>query len=278
VRADPAFLLHGDSEQLGGGTMLFDTHTHINDEAFDADFPDMLNRAEEAGVTQMVVVGVDRPTIERVFPIIDQHKYIYGAIGWNPEDAIDMTEDDFQLIQRNLTHPGIVALGEIGLDYHWDKSPKSVQHEVFRRQIRLAKKAGLPLIIHNREATEDTWRILKEEHAESIGGVMHCYSDNWDWAQKFIDLNFYISFGGPVTFKNAQLQRDTAAMVPLDRLLIETDCPFLSPQPFRGKRNEPARVRLVAEKVAELKGLSLEEMAKITTENARRCFRIHENG
>ncbi|MCQ2011224.1 TatD family hydrolase [Sporolactobacillus sp. STSJ-5] len=258
--------------------MLFDTHTHINDEAFDADFPDMLNRAEEAGVTQMVVVGVDRPTIERVFPIIDQHKYIYGAIGWNPEDAIDMTEDDFQLIQRNLTHPGIVALGEIGLDYHWDKSPKSVQHEVFRRQIRLAKKAGLPLIIHNREATEDTWRILKEEHAESIGGVMHCYSDDWDWAQKFIDLNFYISFGGPVTFKNAQLQRDTATMVPLDRLLIETDCPFLSPQPFRGKRNEPARVRLVAEKVAELKGLSLEEMAKITTENARRCFRIHENG
>ncbi|MCO7127719.1 TatD family hydrolase [Sporolactobacillus shoreicorticis] len=258
--------------------MLFDTHTHINDEAFDTDFSEVLSRAEETDVRRMVVVGVDRVSIARVFPIIDQHKYIYGAIGWNPEDAIDMTEDDFQLIKRELSHPGIVALGEIGLDYHWDKSPKPVQHEVFRRQIRLAKEADLPLVIHNREATEDTWRILKEEHAESIGGVMHCYSDNWKWAQKFIDLNFYISFGGPITFKNAQLQRDTAAQVPLDRLLVETDCPFLSPHPFRGKRNEPARVRLVAEKIAELKGLSLEEAARVTTENARRCFRIHENG
>ncbi|SFG77131.1 TatD family hydrolase [Sporolactobacillus nakayamae] len=254
--------------------MLFDTHTHINDEVFDKDFPDVLNRAKEVGVDQMVVVGVDRPTIERVFPIIDQHKHIYGAIGWNPEDAIDMTEDDFQMIKHELGHPGIVALGEIGLDYHWDKSPKSVQHDVFRRQIRLAKEAGLPLIIHNREATEDVARILREEHAETIGGVMHCYSDNWEWAQKFIDLNFYISFGGPLTFKNAQLQRETAAEVPLDRLLIETDCPFLSPHPFRGKRNEPARVHLVAEKLAELKNMSFEEIAKVTTENAMRCFHI----
>lgn len=254
--------------------MLFDTHTHINDEAFDEDFHDVLTRAEEAGVGRMIVVGVDRSTIKRVFPIIDRHKYIYGAIGWNPEDAIDMTEADFQMIKQELSHPGIVALGEIGLDYHWDKSPKKVQHDVFRRQIRLAKEAGLPLIIHNREATEDVVRILREEHAETVGGVMHCYSDNWEWAQQFIDLNFFISFGGPLTFKNAQLQRETAAQVPLDRLLIETDCPFLSPHPFRGKRNEPARVRLVAEKLAEIKGMPLDAIEKITTENALSCFRI----
>ncbi|BBN97347.1 TatD family hydrolase [Sporolactobacillus terrae] len=257
--------------------MLFDTHTHINDESFDADFSEVLARAQQAEVGRMIVVGVDRPTIERVFPIIDQHKFIYGAIGWNPEDAIDMTDADFAMIKRGLTHPGIVALGEIGLDYHWDKSPKSVQHDVFRRQIRLAKDAGLPLIIHSREATEDVARILSEEHAETIGGVMHCYSDDWTWAERFIDLNFYISFGGPVTFKNAQLQRETATKVPIERLLIETDCPFLSPHPFRGKRNEPARVRLVAEKIAELKGLSLEEVAEQTTQNALRCFRIDES-
>ncbi|MCL1632455.1 TatD family hydrolase [Sporolactobacillus sp. CPB3-1] len=258
--------------------MLFDSHTHINDEAFDTDFSEVLHRAEAAGVRQMIVVGVDRSTIERVFPIIDQHQHIYGAIGWNPEDAVDMTEDDFRFIKQNLSHPGIVALGEIGLDYHWDKSPYSVQHTVFRRQIQLAKEAGLPLVVHNREATEDMFRILKEEHAETVGGVMHCYSDDWMWAQRFIELNFYISFGGPVTFKNAALQRETVVQVPLDRLIIETDCPFLSPHPFRGKRNEPARVRLVAEKIAELKGLSFEEVAQATTENAQRCFHIHEHG
>jgi hydrolase, TatD family len=254
--------------------MLFDTHTHINDPAFDDDFDDVLRRAEEAGVGQMVVIGVDRPSMERVFPIIDSHAAIYGAIGWNPEDAIDMAEEDFTWIKAHLHHRKIVALGEIGLDYHWDKSPKSVQHDIFRRQIRLAKSAGLPLIIHNREATADTERILREEHAETVGGVMHCYSDNWAWAQKFIDLNFYISFGGTLTFKNARLQRDTAAAVPLNRLLIETDCPYLTPVPYRGRRNEPARVLLVAEKLAAVKGLSVKELADMTTANARRCFRL----
>ncbi|GGL64029.1 TatD family hydrolase [Sporolactobacillus putidus] len=254
--------------------MLFDTHTHINDEAFDGDFSEVLQRAKEAGVDRMVVVGCDRPLIEKVFPIIDQYDSIYGAIGWNPEDAVDMTEEDFGLIAENLDHPGVVALGEIGLDYHWDKSPKTVQHDVFRRQIRLAVQKQLPLIIHNREATEDTERILREEHADRVGGVMHCYSDDWSWARKFIELNFYISFGGPLTFKNARIQRETAAMVPLDRLLIETDCPYLSPHPFRGKRNEPARVMLVAEKLAEIKGVSLDEIARVTSENAERCFHI----
>lgn len=254
--------------------MLFDTHTHINDEVFDEDFSDVLQRARDSDVGRMIVVGVDRSSMERVFPIIDRYESAYGAIGWNPEDAVDMTDEDFEWIRSNLKHPKIVALGEIGLDYHWDKSPKPVQHAVFRRQIRAAKEAGLPIIIHNREAVEDTERILREEHAEAVGGVMHCYSDDWIWAQKFINLNFCISFGGTLTFKNAQLQRETAAQVPLDRLLIETDCPYLSPHPFRGKRNEPARVRLVAEKLAEIKRLPIEDIEQITTKNANRCFHI----
>lgn len=255
--------------------MLFDSHTHINDEAFDEDFSQVLDRAKQAGVGKMLVIGVDRSSMEKVFPIIDREPNIYGAIGWNPEDAVDMTEEDFAWIQSNLSHSKIVALGEIGLDYHWDKSPKSVQHDVFRRQIRLAKQAGLPLIIHNREATADTERMLREEGAAEIGGVMHCYSDTAEWAEKFIDLNFYISFGGPVTFKNARIQQEAAAAVPLERLLIETDCPFLSPQPYRGKRNEPARVRLVAEKIAELRGVSPDLIEQATTENAIRLFHIN---
>ncbi|WP_353948769.1 TatD family hydrolase [Sporolactobacillus sp. Y61] len=257
--------------------MLFDSHTHINDDAFKEDLDPVLERAHAAGVSRMMVIGVDRPSMERVFPIIDAYPSIYGAIGWNPEDAVDMTDDDLNWIKGKLVHRKIVALGEIGLDYHWDKSPKKVQHTVFRRQIRVAKEAGLPLIIHNREATEDTWRILKEEHAETTGGVMHCYSDNLEWAEKFIELNFYISFGGPLTFKNGALQRETAARVPLDHLMIETDCPYLSPHPFRGKRNEPARVWLVAEKLAEIRGLSLSEIAQITTGNAEKCFHIPQS-
>lgn len=254
--------------------MLFDTHTHINAEEFKDDLEDVMDRAKHAGIEAMVVVGFDRPSMEGVRPLIERYDQVYGAVGWNPVDAVDMTDKDLERIEELLNHPKMVALGEIGLDYHWDKSPKQVQKDVLKRQIHLARKLGLPIIIHNREATEDTIAVLREEHAEEVGGVMHCYSDNWAWARKCIALNFYISFGGPLTFKNAPLVRETAAQVPLDRLLIETDCPYLSPHPFRGKRNEPARVKLVAEKLAEVKGLSYDEIARITFENAKRCFHI----
>jgi TatD DNase family protein len=254
--------------------MLFDTHTHINDDAFADDLAECLRRAEAVGVGRMIVIGIDRPSMERVLSIIERYPSVYGAIGWNPEDAAKMTENDFKWIVAHLNHTKIVALGEIGLDYHWDASAKAVQHDIFRRQIRAAVAAGLPLIIHCRDAVEDTERILREEHADAVGGAMHCYTGNLDWAKKFIDLNFYISFGGILTFKNAQQVRRTAAGVPAERLLIETDCPYLSPQPFRGKRNEPARVRLVAEKLAEIRGLSVAAIEKMTTDNADRCFHI----
>ncbi|MFT8872666.1 MAG: TatD family hydrolase [Sporolactobacillus sp.] len=256
--------------------MLFDSHTHINDEAYDSDFEAMMERADKAGVKAMIVIGVDRPSIDRVFPIIKRYPNVYGAVGWNPEDAIDMTEADFLSICERLSHPKIVALGEIGLDYHWAKSAKDVQQTVFRRQIRAARAANLPLIIHSREATADTARILREEGADAIGGVMHCYSDTAAWAQVFIDLNFYISFGGIITFKNAEVNRAVAAQIPLERLLIETDCPFLSPHPFRGKRNEPAYVRLVAEKLASIKHVTPDHVAQVTANNARRLFRLEQ--
>ena len=173
-----------------------------------------------------------------------------------------------------LQHEKVVALGEMGLDYHWDKSPKDIQKEVFRKQIRLAKKVKLPIIIHNREATADIIEILKEEKAEEVGGIMHCFSGSPEIALECIKMNFYISLGGPVTFKNAKQPKKVAELVPLDRLLIETDCPYLTPHPYRGKRNEPAYVKLVAQEIAEIKGKTLEEIGAITTENAKKLFGI----
>jgi TatD DNase family protein len=254
--------------------MLFDTHTHINAEQFDEDRKEVIQRAIDAGVTNMVVVGFDRPTIEKAMEIIDQYDHIFASIGWHPVDAIDMTDEDLVWIEELTQHPKVVALGEMGLDYYWDKSPHDVQKDVFRKQIALAKRLKLPIIIHNREATEDIVQILEEEKASEVGGIMHCFSADWETAKRCLDMNFYISFGGPVTFKNAKLPKEVAEKVPLDRLLIETDCPFLSPHPYRGKRNEPARVALVAEQIAELKNLSYEELSELTTNNAKRIFNL----
>jgi TatD DNase family protein len=255
--------------------MLFDTHVHLNAEQFNEDLEEVISRAKEAGVGKMVVVGFDRPTIERAMELVEHYDFLYASVGWHPVDAIDMTEEDLAWIEELSSHPKVVALGEMGLDYHWDKSPKDVQKEVFRKQIHLAKKVKLPIIIHNREATQDIVDILREEGAEEVGGIMHCFSGSPEIAQECVDMNFYISLGGPVTFKNAKKPKEVAQEIPLDRLLIETDCPYLAPHPNRGKRNEPAYVKLVAEQIAELKGISLEEVEKITTENANKLFNIN---
>lgn len=254
--------------------MLFDTHVHLNADQFMYDRDEVIERAKEAGVTEMVVVGFDRKTIPLAIEIAEEYPFIYAAVGWHPVDAIDMTDEDLAWIEELASHEKVVALGEMGLDYHWDKSPHDVQQEVFRKQIRLAKKLKMPIIIHNREATEDIIKILKEEDAAEVGGIMHCFNDQASYAHECLDLNFHISLGGPVTFKNATDPKIVAEQVPLDKLLIETDCPFLAPHPNRGKRNEPAYVKLVAEKIAEIKEMSLEEIGEATRTNAKRLFGI----
>ncbi|MBB6177755.1 TatD DNase family protein [Anoxybacillus tengchongensis] len=254
--------------------MLFDTHAHLNATQFNEDVEQVIERARAEGVSHIVVVGFDRPTIQRAIKLAEQYSFIYAAVGWHPVDAIHMTDEDLTMIERLASHPKVVALGEMGLDYYWDQSPKEVQKEVFRKQIRLAKKVKLPIIIHNRDATADIVHILQEEHAEEVGGVMHCFSGSIEVARQCIDMNFYISFGGPVTFKNAKKPKEVAKEIPLNRLLIETDCPYLTPHPFRGKRNEPSYVKYVAEAIAELKGLSFEEVAQKTSDNAKRLFGI----
>ncbi|EIT84198.1 Mg-dependent DNAse [Fictibacillus macauensis ZFHKF-1] len=251
---------------------MFDTHTHLNAEQFQEDVEAVIQRAQDEGVTHMVVVGFDRPTITGAMKLADTYDFIYAAVGWHPVDAIDMTEEDLQWIEDLAAHPKVVAIGEMGLDYHWDKSPHDVQKRVFRQQIQLAKRVKLPIIIHNREATQDVVDILRSEGAAEVGGIMHCYSGSVEVAQECLDMNFYISLGGPVTFKNAKKPKEVAKEVPLDRLLIETDCPYLAPHPLRGKRNEPAYVKYVAETVAELREMPLEELIEHTTANAKRLF------
>jgi TatD DNase family protein len=254
--------------------LLFDTHAHINAIQFDEDREQVIQRAIDEGVKNIVVVGFDNETIDGAMKLAEAYDFIYAAVGWHPVDAIDMTDKDLERIEQLAKHPKVVAIGEMGLDYHWDKSPKEVQQEVFRRQIQLAKKVKLPIIIHNRDATADVVAILKEENAEEVGGIMHCYSGSLETAKQCINMNFFISFGGPVTFKNAKQPKEVAREIPLDKLLIETDCPYLSPHPLRGKRNEPSYVKYIAQQIAELREISVESLAEHTTKNAKQLFNI----
>ncbi|QUW20674.1 TatD family hydrolase [Sporosarcina sp. Marseille-Q4063] len=256
--------------------MYIDTHVHLNADQYDEDVDEVITRALDAGVTKMVVIGFDRKTINRAMELAERYPFIYAVVGWHPVDAIDCTEEDLEWIESLAAHPKVVGIGETGLDYHWDKSPKDVQQEVFRKQIQLAKKVNLPIIIHNRDATADVVRILKEEKAETTGGIMHCFGGSVETAKECIAMNFMISLGGPVTFKNAKTPKEVATEIPLDKLLIETDAPYLTPHPYRGKRNEPVYVKLVAEEIANLKGLPVEAIAKATTENALKTFNINE--
>lgn len=254
--------------------MLIDTHVHLNADQYDEDLEEVMDRAREAGIKKMVVVGFDRKTIERTVDLIEKYENVYGVIGWHPVDAVDCTEEDLDWIESLSTHEKIVGIGETGLDYHWDKSPHDVQKEIFKKQIALAKRVKLPIIIHNRKATEDCIEILKSESAHEIGGIMHAFSGDESDADTIVDMNFYVSLGGPVTFKNAQEPKDIAVHVPIEKLLVETDAPYLAPHPYRGKRNEPAYVKLVAEKIAELRGMTYEDLAVQTTKNAEAFFGI----
>lgn len=254
--------------------MLIDTHAHVNVDAFDEDRHEVLQRARESGVEYLINIGFNEHTIPSSLALAEQYDWIYSSVGWHPQDAGSFNDKVQESLREWTKHEKVCAIGEIGLDYYWDKSNHEIQKQVFRRQLRLAHECQLPVIIHNRDAHEDTLSILQEENAQDIGGVMHCYSGSWEMASKCLELGFYISFGGPVTFKNAKQPKSVLQQVPLDRLLIETDSPYLTPHPHRGKRNEPAYVRLVAEAAAELKGISLEALLEATGNNARKLFKI----
>ncbi|WP_211652804.1 TatD family hydrolase [Planococcus alpniumensis] len=254
--------------------MFIDTHVHLNADQYDEDLKEVIDRALNSKVEKMVVIGFDRKTIKRAIELAEQYDFIYAVVGWHPVDAIDCTDEDLEWIEQLAAHEKVVGIGETGLDYHWDKSPRDIQQQVFRKQIQLAKRVNLPIIIHNREATEDVLTILREEDAQQVGGVMHCFGGSVETAQESIKMNFMISLGGPVTFKNAKKPKEVAAEIPLEYLMIETDAPYLAPHPYRGKRNEPSYVPLVAEEIARLKELPVETVAEATTENAKRFYKL----
>lgn len=255
--------------------MLFDTHAHLNDDAFKEDLEETILRAKENGVKLINLVGFDDKSIKRALEISEQYDDIYLTVGWHPVEAIDFNEEKYNMIKEiALNNPKVVAIGEIGLDYHWDKSPKDVQKEVFKKQIQLAKEVNKPIVIHCRDAMGDVLEILKEEKAKEVGGIMHCFTGSVESMKLALKENFYISLGGPVTYKNAKHPKEVAKECPIDRLLIETDCPYLPPVPYRGKRNEVGYVKYVAQEIADLRETNYDSIAQATYENACRLFKI----
>ncbi|HWT03453.1 MAG TPA: TatD family hydrolase [Pyrinomonadaceae bacterium] len=257
--------------------MFVDSHAHIDGEEYDADRDEVVARAREAGLRAILNVGTGDPhsgSLERAVEVAEKYEGVYAAVGVHPHDAKLYDNDAERRILRLVEESRrVVAWGEIGLDYHYDHSPREVQREVFAMQLRLAREAGLPVVIHSRAADEDTVNVLREEWAGSPrGGVMHCFGGGLRMLGQVLELGFVISFAGNVTFKKAEDLREAARRVPLDRLFVETDCPYLTPVPFRGRRNEPARVVEVARCLAELHGTTVEEMGRLTSDNFARFF------
>jgi len=255
--------------------LLFtDSHAHLDDRKFDGDRHEMLMRAREKGVSCIINVGYDILSSQRSLSLADKYDFIYAGVGIHPHDAEEEGHKGLENLWKLVKGSKVVAVGEMGLDYYRDLSPREIQQDMFRQQISIAREVGKPIIVHDRDAHGDVMKILREENAAVAGGVLHCFSGSLEMARECLKMGFYISIAGPVTFNNAGKLREIAVEVPLDRLLIETDAPYLTPEPHRGKRNESAYVVHVGERIAELRGIPVCELAEATSKNARNLFGI----
>ena len=255
--------------------MLIDSHVHLDDPRFDPDRERLIGALRDNNVELVINIGADEKSSQASIDLADKYDNVYAVVGVHPHSAKDLEEDGLLNIRRMAEHDKVVAIGEIGLDYYYDNSPREVQRKWFKEQIELARELNKPIVIHSRDADKDTFDLVKEGVEKGgLSGVMHCFSGSVEVAIEYLKLGFYISLGGPVTFKNARVPKEVAKVVPLDRLLLETDCPYLSPEPYKGKRNEPMFVSYVAKEIAALRGLSFEEVASATSENAKRLFGI----
>ena len=254
--------------------MLFDTHAHLNDEAFDADRADLLETFKDAGVGLVLNAGCSLESSYASIELAEQYPWIYASVGTHPDTADEVNEELLETYRRMCQNPKVKAIGEIGLDYHYETIPREVQQQAFRMQMGLAEELDMPVIVHERDAHEDGMAIVKE--FSKVKGVFHCYSGSAEMARQLVDMGWYIGFTGVLTFKNARKAVETAATIPLERIVLETDCPYMAPEPYRGRRNHSGYLPKMAEKLAQIRGLSVEEVIRITTENAKRLYRIEE--
>lgn len=251
---------------------FIDSHAHLDDERFDQDREELIESLYENGIEAVLNPGADLSSSKAAVLLSDKYPFIYAAVGCHPHDSKFMNDDAMNIFRELAKNKKVIGIGEIGLDYYYDNSDRDTQRTWFREQIRLAKELDLPYIVHDRDAHEDVFKIMKEEHYSGTRGILHCYSSSVEMAREFVKLGFYISIGGPVTFKKARTPKQVAKEIPLDKLLVETDCPYLTPEPFRGKRNEPKYVKYVAEEIAAIKEVSIDVIAEKTKENFRKLF------
>ena len=257
--------------------MLVDTHCHLDFDDFTVDQSQILTRAKQAGVEQIITIGIDLPSSRGAVDLAKSNRDVYATVGIHPHSAGPLSEKDIERLATLGRESEVVAYGEIGLDFYRNYQPRSIQVSCLREQLEIARKLTLPLVIHNREAHEDLLKILREHRAWEMGGTMHCFSGDWSFARKCLDIGFCLSIAGPVTFAKSETLQDVARRCPLDRLLLETDAPFLAPVPKRGKRNEPAFLIHTAEKIASLRRISVVEVARHTSTNARRLFNLPDS-
>lgn len=254
--------------------MLVDSHAHLDDVAYDEDRDEVISRALNNGISKIINIGADIKSSAKAIELSQNYDQIYAAVGIHPQDVANAKTKDYDQLAEWLKLPKVVAMGEIGLDYYYDDgAPRDLQRKIFIEQIDVARQMNKPIVIHNRDAHGDVMNILKTE-AKGLTGVMHCYSGSLEMAKELIKMNFYLSVGGPVTFKNSAKLPEIVANIPLEYLLLETDCPYLTPQPYRGKRNEPSYIKIIAEKIAQIRNISVEELALITTKNVENLFGI----
>lgn len=264
------------ADNFGGKNMIFESHAHYDDDAFDQDREELLGSMQENGIETIVNVCAAVQDIDNTVALMEKYPFVYGAVGVHPDDAGAMNKDVMKKLQKLCRHPKTVAIGEIGLDYYWDKENHLVQKHWFREQLELAKHEKMPFIVHSREAAKDTYDVLKEMKADRMeGGVIHCFSYAVEEARKYLDMGLYLGIGGVVTFSNARKLKEVVAYAPLDRILLETDSPYLAPVPKRGKRNSSLNIPYIAHEIAMIKAIEYDEVVEVTRENARKLFRIN---
>ncbi len=254
--------------------MIFDTHAHYDDERFDEDRDALLKSMKDAGIGNIVNIGANMASSKRSLELASEYDFMYAAVGVHPSDCAELDDEKIEQIREMSSFPKCVAIGEIGLDYYWPEPDHELQKKWFIRQIELAREVGLPIIVHSRDAAADTIDILKSENAGELGGVVHCFSYSKEVAEECVKMGFYIGIGGVLTFKNGRKMKEVAEAVPIDRIILETDCPYLAPEPFRGKRNSSLYLPYVVSAMAQIKGMTEQEVINVTEENARKMYRL----